>query len=524
MLNVVYLAIREENPPSSYYDHGLLQYLFDRIPHARHLVRSIPLGIEGAVVVIPARNQVQDVQAINSELLKLSWAVVILTGDEESLFPWRQITHPNCRTWVMSPKQGVHDQCSFKIGSGFRYDQPIITKGLEWKPKDIEFFFSGQTPHTQRKLMAKSLKKMAGGVLVEQPGFAQGMDLPEYLSYMTRAKFVPAPCGPVSPDNFRLYEALEAGAVPIADGKDYWPFLFGESVPFPIIDDWTCLPSRFKEYTKGYYALANKVFGWWQLYKRRMVYKLDSDIKQVSGQSVVKQHDITVIMPTSYIPSHPSTEMIEKTIASVRDRLPDVEMIITIDGLDGSYAGHRQEYEEYVSRLLFLINNKYTNMIPLVFSQYKHQTGMTTEALKLVKTPTILYVEHDTPLIHDIPFDQLVSVIKSGEANTIRLNHEDRILDDHKYLQLDDCKVHDVQGVPLIRSTQWSQRPHLSSTEYYRRCEQLYWKKRMFIEHCMYGIVVAGSFAEHKLHVYAPEGNMLRSTNLNGRTYKASEV
>jgi hypothetical protein len=216
--------------------------------------------------------------------------------------------------------------------------------------------------------------------------------------------------------------------------------------------------------------------------------------------------------------------MIERTIASVRERLPNSEIIITIDGLAPDMMEYKGAYEDYTARLLWKLNNEYENITPIVMPKFSHQTGMAKAALKLVRTPLIHYVEHDTPDTGEIPFDRLGDLIKSGYAHTIRLHHETHVLDEHQYLQL-DAAPQEVLGVPVIRSRQWSQRPHLSSTEYYRHiCEKYFNEdKPMFIEHVMYGLIVHGDFNEHRLHIYAPPGNMLRSSNLNGRAYQVED-
>ena len=42
---------------------------------------------------------------------------------------------------------------------------------------------------------------------------------------------------------------------------------------------------------------------------------------------------VTVLIPVSPIPSHPSTEVLDVTIDSIRTRLPDAEIIIMFDGV-----------------------------------------------------------------------------------------------------------------------------------------------------------------------------------------------
>lgn len=520
-MNVIWLAIREENPPRGYWDHGLIDRLLERFECEHQELRAIPEGAPGSVVIIPARNQAVDVEAINGELAKLPWCVVILSGDEESVFPWRELRHPNMRVWVMSPKQGQHDDAANRIGSGYRYEEPDLLRDIGLQARELDFFFSGQITHPIREQCAEALRTMPNGKLNETAGFGQGVDYPEYIRDMASAKFVPAPSGPVSPDNFRLYEALEAGAVPIGDGGGYWAYLLGETPPFPVVSDWSVLPGLMPQLLRDWPHNANVTFAWWQRYKRRMADKLEDQVREVSGTAPrrVMSSDITVLMSTSPVQSHPSTKLIEQTIASIRERLPHSEIILMIDGVKPENLERKAAYEEYIRRLLWLTNNQLANVTPLLSETHIHQTGMTREALKLVRTPLVLFTEHDTPLVGEIDWEGLSAVVTSGYANTIRLHHETRIHPEHEYLMLDK-QPQDILGVPLMRTMQWSQRPHLSSTAYYRNiCETYFTDQPMFVEHVMYGAVLSHPWNDARLHLYAPEGSLLRSTHLNGRDY-----
>jgi hypothetical protein len=69
-----------------------------------------------------------------------------------------------------------------------------------------------------------------------------------YADLLNDCVFVPAPCGGASNDSFRIYEALQAGAIPIVLKNDtslridpsYWHAVFrGESaLPFVVADTW----------------------------------------------------------------------------------------------------------------------------------------------------------------------------------------------------------------------------------------------------------------------------------------------
>lgn len=228
--------------------------------------------------------------------------------------------------------------------------------------------------------------------------------------------------------------------------------------------------------------------------------------------------EITVLIPVSPIPSHPSTEVIDEVIASVRERLPDSEIIITFDGLPAWFMQHKEAYDKFTEALLWKINQD-ANATPLLFDKHMHQSGMMREALKLVRTPVILFLEQDTPLHNDIPFDKLVEPITTGYINLLRFHFEAQIHPEHKHLMLDQTPI-DILGQPFLRTRQWSQRPHLASTKYYKDICEKYWDTEpRFIEHIMYGLVAEGgdNYDEHRVHIYAPEGTLVRSKHIDGR-------
>lgn len=228
-------------------------------------------------------------------------------------------------------------------------------------------------------------------------------------------------------------------------------------------------------------------------------------------------NDITVLIPVSPIPSHPSTEVLEETIQSIRDRLPDSEIIVMFDGVPAWNEQYREAYESFTHRMLWKCEHEYGNVTPLVFDKHSHQSLMVKEGLKLVRTPLILFSEQDTPLTGEIPFEGMGKVITTGYANLIRLHHEASVHPEHEYLMLDHEPIH-ILDIPFLRTRQWSQRPHLASTKFYRYIADKFWDDEpRFIEHIMYGIVVDGDYDEFRLHVYAPEGTLVRSLHTDGR-------
>jgi hypothetical protein len=97
------------------------------------------------------------------------------------------------------------------------------------------------------------------------------------------------------------------------------------------------------------------------------------------------------------------------------------------------------------------------------------------------------------------------------------LHHESRILEEHEGLMMNE--VCTIANVPLRRTMQWSQRPHLAHGEFYRIMIENYFgrESRTHIEDVMYGICTATQGEACRLFIYHPEGNIQRSTHLDGR-------
>ena len=235
------------------------------------------------------------------------------------------------------------------------------------------------------------------------------------------------------------------------------------------------------------------------------------------------QDKITVLVPTSPIPSHPDTRIIEETINSVRTHLPKSEIILMIDGVRSEQKEKAEVYQEYIRRLLHISNKQ--RCYPIIHQHHQHQANMTINALEHVRTPLILFVEHDTPITPDreIDWQGISEAVLSGQADLVRLHHEAFILDVHKYLMF-DTEPQLISGAPMMRTQQWSQRPHIASTSFYRRILNNHFNgNNTMIEDKMYGVVeqacqdgVQGWY-NFRLWIYTPSGDIKRSYHLDGR-------
>ena len=93
--------------------------------------------------------------------------------------------------------------------------------------------------------------------------------------------------------------------------------------------------------------------------------------------------------------------------------------------------------------------------------------------------------------------------------------HESQIPEEHKYL------MHGVFPQPafdVVKTTQYSQRPHLALLSFYRgMMGQLPQDARTFIEDWFYGPVANSPWEFHKLGIYHPRRDIKRSYHLDGR-------
>lgn len=545
MIDVVWFTAEVGVSQRGYWDQGWLEAIFDRsmwrpagaLDGFRHHVgfEGLPIDTDGAVVVVPARWHLDDVARLNKGLTRLHWAVVVLTGDEEDEFPRHRIEHPNVRIWVQTPRPTKLHDYERAVGDMW---PPLCPKDLSLHSvphrRDRDWFFAGQVTNPTRQECVDMLKHLKGGEFLGTDTFGAGLDYDTYLAELAAAKVAPCPSGPFTPDTFRVFEALEAGCVPVVNEvapnvgeSGYWDMLFGEPPPFPVINSWWEFPRVLHEALDAWPLNANLISAWWQRYKRDLANRFEQDLHELSGQprGEVIDDQVTVIITTSPSPAHPDTSTIEVVVASVRERLPDAEIIIAADGVRAEQSKRAEMYEEYRRRLLWLTEHEWSNVLPIVFESHLHQANITRAALNEVRTPLVLFLEHDTPLVRDIPFAELGEIVLRDEVDLIRFHHETAIPVEHGYLML-DREPHEVGKVPLVRTAQWSQRPHLAATEFYRSIVGEFFgtASRTMIEDVMHGVVSTywreqgeAGWLRFRLAIYAPPGSIQRSTHLDAR-------
>ena len=226
----------------------------------------------------------------------------------------------------------------------------------------------------------------------------------------------------------------------------------------------------------------------------------------------MNKNDVTIILVTSIIPSHPDTTILDETMREVRMHFPENEIILQIDGLREERLNRKADYDEFKNRVLWKCLHEWKNVVPIIFDEHSHQTTMMKETIGLVQTAAMLYVEGDAPLTGDrhIDWKECLDMLELGKANTIRFHFEASIPKDHEHLMLE-------KNGNFLQTIQWSQRPHLSLVEYYRKIVLPSSDDKTFIEDKFHGVVQDQGWEKHKLWIYHPEGDIKRSYHLDGR-------
>lgn len=535
-ISVIWLNFNEGSPNHGYWCYGWLEETLANVvegqePHVFYWADRIDdwhtEENEGAIVVIPAEYNAKHVDKINLALAKLPWCVLVLASDEAGLFPIELLDMTNVTSlWVMTPHFEKH---VYPPGTNFLpefYPQDAREriarfKSLGFRRKHM-CSFSGQITHERRYSLAEWMEA-EGHYINKTPGFTQGLGRDDYYQLLVQTETTPAPSGPVTPDSFRAFEALESGGIPILDlycpskpvqdCSRYWDSVLGQDHPVPV-GAWTPYCDQIVEDNHDNWPMSsNLVFSWWQMYKREVRYRI---LDSIPG---IEYDPLTILIPTSPIPTHPTTLILDQTIESIRFHFPHADILVMCDGVRPEQEDRRHDYDRYVQEVCWKANFEWERVYPIVFGGHEHQANMTRAALDYVKTPLVMFVEHDTPLVTDEPFDWpgLINLAKSDDTDVIRFHFEAHVHPEHEHMMIDPDVVY-LHDVPVRRTVQWSQRPHIAKTSYYQRILNDHFPStgRTMIEDKMHS--VAQQYAnENHIAIYHPGVNIKRSLHTDGR-------
>lgn len=135
--------------------------------------------------------------------------------------------------------------------------------------------FAGDLRKRTRGSMIQAMRRLPRGHCHPTSNFnsADCLSTSDYRAMMDDSIFVPCPAGEVNLESFRVYEALEAGCIPIVEKRpafDYFTRLLG-SHPLPTLTDWSEATLLVEELLAADpESVRHACWSWWESYKLRL--------------------------------------------------------------------------------------------------------------------------------------------------------------------------------------------------------------------------------------------------------------
>lgn len=213
--------------------------------------------------------------------------LVIVLSDEGASFDQSCIDKSNV-VWMQYGRQGRHDFAAKWLLTGLRRETPDVIAAQRSAAEDlprIRWSFVGQKQHTWRDAFVRAVEGRGDGILHISSGFgglgSDGFPYDSYIRLMLRSDFVLCPPGNVSPDSFRVCEALECGAIPIVTGRDYWKRVFRNNpfAPVTVVDHAAEIPNILAWDSERVAAVRKSFALSWTEYKRLFVEEIASTVR-----------------------------------------------------------------------------------------------------------------------------------------------------------------------------------------------------------------------------------------------------
>lgn len=170
----------------------------------------------------------------------------------------------------------------------------------------------------------------------------------------------------------------------------------------------------------------------------------------------------TIIVPISPIPSHPSTEMLERAVRSIHEHLGahDWPLILVCDGgtRDRSYS----QFKEHL-RALVAHDKAFQQASVLECTYWRHLSGVLEEALQHVKTELVLIFQHDHEVRRRVNIAGILACFANPAIKHLRLNRHDNKVEGWDFI----LEPFPEAPIPLLKTAAWSDMPHFVRKTYY---------------------------------------------------------
>lgn len=230
------------------------------------------------------------------------------------------------------------------------------------------------------------------------------------------------------------------------------------------------------------------------------------------------EKQITAVVTTSPLPSHPSTHFIDQAYRSIRFHLPSVPVVILADGVHPKNAQYKEQYEEYKTKLWAL---DWPNTELIEFPDFTHQMGMIRTVFEraIIRTPFVLWCEHDMALTQDfIDWEKILQALTDRETDSVRFSDTNSSITGGWQTSPADLYTRKTRsGLDLLYTREFLTWPNIARRELYKA----------IIDHAQVGQThlefVGRDFIEHteegktfQLAIYNPPQRK-RAVNFDGR-------
>lgn len=272
MSNPDLLTIVWQRSRNSVWEDEWIEYLFKDIPHRTIENLDHSQYVNNSVVVdalcwAPYHNDyIREMTA-----RKYRFGLVHLT-DEDGISDTS--SYGQCRFVLRNyyrPGLGDHVlQVPLGWNTGFTQHQenpPVTNRSYTWSMVAHRW-------DQNRNDMVQHMSNFPGGKLYVVGHHGPRLSVPEMSKIYRDSIFVVCPNGAITPDSFRITEALEAGCIPVVQKNDLWFKSYGSDFPAVQINQWNELPNVLVNHLirpKELEALRQHCYQWWTDTKEKTV-------------------------------------------------------------------------------------------------------------------------------------------------------------------------------------------------------------------------------------------------------------
>jgi hypothetical protein len=290
--------------PNGMFEKDWIEYLFKDIPHSQYTDDHEDVRYRCPVFILNASMPYESYLLEYAEE-RTPFGVIHLS-DETLVDTCNYLDLDMCVFAIRNYHHPLHSQHSkmITVGLGYKtgFHDPTNPQSLSVRSRDPWFHwcFIGAVHHQARHDAITTFLPIKPYILsVHTAGFnAHHLTIQQYKNTMLLSKFALCPIGQGNLDTFRVYEALEAGCVPVVLSKtieqpyspSYWHALFmlpsSSDIPFVMGNTWTecyqMMETLLQDPVK-YYDLQAKMTQFWDSHKESWKQSIQAAVTQLKN-------------------------------------------------------------------------------------------------------------------------------------------------------------------------------------------------------------------------------------------------